>query len=180
MARIYTVGHSTRSTEELISILRNHGIRLLLDVRKIPKSRFNSHFNKNALDASLSKAGIEYGHFPELGGMRKSVPGSINAGWRDDGFRGFADYMLTREFKEAVQSLIEQASQKSLAIMCAEADYTKCHRMLISDALKVRGVEVLHIKNQTELVPHKLTPFARIDGVRVTYPGGDPSQPSLF
>ncbi|HXG35492.1 MAG TPA: DUF488 domain-containing protein [Dehalococcoidia bacterium] len=167
---IYSIGHSTRSLEELIAALNAHSVQLLADVRSVPRSRRLPHFNRESLSESLPAAGIEYRHLATLGGWRKARPDSPNLAWRSEGFRGYADYMLTSEFERALDELIELARRKTSAFMCAEVTYKRCHRMLIADALTVRGLEVRHILDARRLEPHQLTPFARVDGKRLFYP----------
>lgn len=175
---VYTIGHSTRPIEETVAILHNYVIAALIDVRKIPKSRRNPQYGIEALATSLSDANISYMHWPELGGLRKAAPDSPNYGWKNDSFRGYADYMLTLEFEQAIQKLVKKARVQTTAIMCAEAYFSKCHRMLISDALLVRGVDVIHLLDINRVELHKITPFARVTGTRIVY--GDPIQPNLF
>jgi uncharacterized protein (DUF488 family) len=167
---IFTVGHSTRPIEEFIRLLGEHEIELLVDVRTIPKSRYNPQFNTEALNKSLKNAEIEYVHNPGLGGLRHAHKDSINLGWRNDSFRGYADYMQTEEFRENLEKLIDLASAKRVAIMCAEAVPWRCHRSLISDALMARGIVASHIVGTGEPKPHTLTSFAVINGCAVTYP----------
>ncbi len=168
--RIYTVGHSTRPIDALVEMLRAHGVARLVDVRSLPRSRRNPQFNRDAMPAPLAAAGIGYVHMPGLGGLRKPRPDSINTAWRNDGFRGYADYMQTPEFETNVEALLEQARREPIAYMCAEAVPWRCHRSLLSDALVARGIEVRHITSPTRAEPHTLTAFARVDGTRVTYP----------
>ena len=168
---VLTIGHSTRPLETFIRLLQAHSVERLVDVRTIPRSRHNPQFNRDTLPVSLRPAGIGYTHLPGLGGLRHPRPDSLNNGWRSAGFRGFADYMLTPEFEENLQALIHLASQERLAVMCAESVPWRCHRSLIADALSVRGVNVEHIQSLEKHLPHALTPFARVDGTRITYPG---------
>jgi uncharacterized protein (DUF488 family) len=167
---IATVGHSTHSIEEFIEILEAHGIRQLVDVRTMPRSRRVPQFNKENLSASLPPAGIIYRHMPGLGGLRHAKRDSSNTGWRNASFRGFADYMQTPEFHENLEKLIEFAGYAPTAIMCAEAVPWRCHRSLIADALVVRGIQVIEILSGKQSRPHTLTPFAHVDGFEVTYP----------
>ncbi len=167
---ILTVGHSTRPIEDFIRLLQAHGVTLIADVRTIPRSRHNPQFNAEALPASLEKAGIGYTHLTGLGGLRHATRLSPNAGWRNASFRGFADYMQTPEFENALNELLPLAERCQLALMCAEAVPWRCHRSLIADALLVRGIRVEHIMSRTTRQPHTLTPFARVDGHRLTYP----------
>jgi uncharacterized protein (DUF488 family) len=168
---IHTLGHSTRSFDELGALLRAHHITLLADVRSIPKSRRHPHFAREALAKTLPPAGIDYRHFPGLGGLRKPRADSINAAWRNGGFRGFADYMQTPGFAEALNELLREASRHAVAIMCAEAVWWRCHRQLIADALVARGIEVRHIASESSAPAHTLTAFARLTDAGVTYPG---------
>jgi uncharacterized protein (DUF488 family) len=170
---IWTIGHSTRPIDEFIRILQSHGIGQLVDVRSIPRSRHNPQFNLENLPGSLQAAGIQYRHMPGLGGLRHARRDSINTGWRNASFRGYADYMQVPQFRDALQQLIELAAQSQAAIMCAEAVPWRCHRSLIADALQVRGITVLNILSMAEAKPHVLTSFAKVDGVEVTYPGPD-------
>jgi len=168
---VNTVGHSTDPIEEFIAILKAHGIRRLVDVRTIPKSRRNPQFNRESLSASLRTAGIEYRHLPGLGGLRHPRKDSMNTGWRNASFRGYADYMQTPEFGENLNHLMDLAAEASTAIMCAEAVPWRCHRSLIADALLARGIPVMEILSATKSQPHAPTPFAEMEGERVTYPG---------
>jgi uncharacterized protein (DUF488 family) len=165
-----TIGHSTHPIEEFVGMLDAHGIRQLVDVRTIPRSRHNPQFNREILPRSLESAGISYRHMPGLGGLRHARPDSINTGWRNASFRGYADYMQTPEFRENLNQLIQLASETPTAIMCAEAVPWRCHRSLIADALTARGIPVLEIMTAGHGKPHSLTPFAKVDGERVTYP----------
>ena len=168
-----TIGHSTRSLDELVELLRHHRVELLIDVRSLPASRRMPHFARSALERSLPEQGIQYRHMPELGGLRKPKPDSTNLGWRNVSFRGYADYMQTDEFRDALTELERLAATKRVAIMCAEAVPWRCHRSLIADALSVDGFEVRHITGMQDPVPHRLTPFAQVDGGRITYPPPD-------
>ena len=166
-----TVGHSTHPIEEFISILNAHGIKTLVDIRTIPKSRRNPQFNSDALAASLEQSGIKYRHMPGLGGLRHPRPDSRNTAWRNDSFRGYADYMQTPEFARSLEGLIDIAGRAPTVIMCAEAVEWRCHRSLVSDALIVRGIDVQHIHSSARARPHKLTPFAQVNGTAIAYPG---------
>ena len=167
---IYTVGHSTRPADDFVALLAAHDVRRLIDVRTIPRSRHNPQFSSDRLPNTLQDAGIEYAHMPALGGLRRPSPHSVNFGWRNDSFRGYADYMQTEAFSSALDQLIVLASSAPTAIMCAEAVPWRCHRSLIADALVIRGIEALEIVSTTRTTPHKLTSFARFDGIRLTYP----------
>lgn len=171
MARsLWTIGHSTRPIEEFIELLQARGIRLLVDVRTIPYSRRNPQFNTAALAESLVQAGLQYLHLPTLGGRRKSRPDSGNLGWRNVGFRGYADYMQTDIFWGALEELMVHGKKSPTAIMCAEAVPWRCHRSLIADALVSRGWTVRHILTTVEAQPHQLTPFAKLENGTLTYP----------
>ena len=165
--RIWTTGHSTRAIDDLILLLEENKIKLLADVRAWPGSKRYPQFNKEALAESLTARGISYEHFPELGGKRKSKPDSRNTAWRNASFRGYADYMETKQFQKRIERLLNVAEETGpTAIMCAEAVWWRCHRSLIADYLKVRGVEVLHILGANKIEPHPYTSAARIvDGV---------------
>ena len=167
---LFTVGHSNRLLEELVLLLRENGVSQLFDVRTLPRSRHNPQFNSDALAAALPARGIAYAHRPALGGLRKPKHESVNQGWKEEGFRGYADYMQTPEFGRALRELMQEAERGSTAIMCAEALPSHCHRSLISDALSVRGVEVRHIIGAGEIRLHVLTGFAEVEGHRITYP----------
>jgi uncharacterized protein (DUF488 family) len=170
-SHVYTIGHSTRSLDELLRLLRASDVRCLADVRTVPRSRHVPHFNRDLLAVSVPEAGIDYRHLPALGGLRKSrQQGSPNGGWRNAGFRAFADYMLTAEFARALDDLWKLAGGQPTAIMCAEALYWRCHRSLIADAFTVRGGTVLHILSDRKVEPHRLTSFARVCEGRITYP----------
>jgi uncharacterized protein (DUF488 family) len=167
---VLTIGHSTRPLGDFIALLKSHGVQRIADVRTIPRSRHNPQFNRETLAAALRKAKIGYVHLVKLGGLRHARSDSINTGWRNSSFRGFADYMQTPDFEAGLARLIELAKKKTTAIMCAEAVPWRCHRSLIADALLVRGVPVEHILSGTRLQPHKLTPFAVVDGKKIIYP----------
>lgn len=169
-AAIYTVGHSVRSLDELVGLLRAHGITGLADVRSIPRSRRHPHFSRAALERSLPQAGVAYRHCAGLGGLRKPRPDSPNGGWRHEAFRGYADHMQTPEFIAAADDLIAFAANRTVAVMCAEAKWWECHRRLLADALVARGVAVRHIMTPGAAPPHELTAFARVDRGQVTYP----------
>jgi uncharacterized protein (DUF488 family) len=168
--RIWTIGHSTRAIDVFISLLGEHGIRLLVDVRSLPGSKRYPQFNKEALANSLGKSGINYEHFPELGGRRKAQPESKNIAWRNASFRGYADYMETDEFDKGVKRLLDLAADAGpTVIMCAEAVWWRCHRSLISDYLKARGIEVIHILDANKTQPHPYTSAARIVNGELSY-----------
>jgi hypothetical protein len=167
---VFTIGHSTRPIEDFIHLLKSHGVLHLVDVRTMPRSRFNPQFDIANLPELLRAANIHYTHLPGLGGLRRPRPDSINRGWRNQSFRGYADYMQTAEFKQTLQRCLELAAAEPVALMCAEAVPWRCHRSLIADALVARGIDALEIASETRVRPHTLTPFARVDGVEVTYP----------
>src|SRR5687768_2689545 len=173
--RIYTIGHSTRSLAELAGLLREHGITRLADIRRFPGSRRHPHFSKESLEHNLPRAGVEYVHFEALGGRRRPVKKSRNLGWESEQFRGYADYMASSEFREAVQRLLD--SDRPTAVMCAEAVPWNCHRNLLSDDLVRRGIEVIHITGPGKSHAHKLNAMARIEGDCVVYP---PEQVTMF
>jgi len=175
---IWTVGHSTRPIGEFTDFLRAHEILLLVDVRTIPRSRHNPQFNTDTLAESLKQTGLSSLHMPALGGLRKARTDSINNGWRNASFRGYADYMQTEEFQRALEELMAYGTDMKTAIMCAEAVPWRCHRSLIADALVTRGWEIRHILSQVKADEHRLTPFAVIDGTTVVYPQpADPLDP---
>jgi uncharacterized protein (DUF488 family) len=169
MSAIWTIGHSVRPIEEFIDLLKAHAIELVCDVRRFPGSRRHPHFGQDALAASLAEAGMEYAHFPDLGGRRQPRPDSANTAWRNRGFRGYADYIETDAFREAVDRLRAITRKKRGAIMCAEANWHSCHRSLLSDYLKADGMDVRHITSATRAEPHRYTNMARIVGGRLTY-----------
>jgi uncharacterized protein (DUF488 family) len=183
---IYTIGHSTRSLDEFVELLRAHAIGRLADIRTVPRSRRHPHFSAEALGRSLPATGIEYRHFPGLGGLRKPRRDSRNGAWRHEGFRGYADHMETHEFRDALTDLIEWSGLLTDAergadlpgppapthtvMMCAEAVWWRCHRQLTADALLARGVAVAHIMGPGAATAHKLTDFARVVDGRLQYP----------
>ena len=169
--KIWTVGHSTRSGEEFVQILLAQGVEVLVDVRTYPSSHRYPQFNRDALRESLKDAGIDYKHEPRLGGRRKARPDSHNSAWRNEQFRGYADHMETEEFKNGVRELLELASSKRVAIMCAEAVWWRCHRSLISDYLKAEGHEVIHILDEKKTEEHPYTSAARIVNGELSYRG---------
>ena len=168
--RIHTIGHSTHEIAEFIEILRAHGIGQVIDIRTIPKSRHNPQFNGEDPAAALAGAGIDYHRAKELGGLRPHHKDSVNGAWRNDSFRGYADYMQTEEFAAAIEDLLARAGTDGTAIMCAEAVPWRCHRSLVGDALVVRGIEVLDIFSKAKATAHTLTSFARVEGSTITYP----------
>jgi uncharacterized protein (DUF488 family) len=175
---IRTIGHSTRPVDALIEMLKAHGVQRLIDVRTIPKSRYNPQYNREALERALRDAGIAYEHMKALGGLRHPRKDSLNMGWRNESFRGYADYMQTPEFESALAALVGAAAQEAVAILCAEAVPWRCHRSLIADALTARGYPVEHILSATKSDPHTMTSFAWVEGESVTYP--DSAEEELF
>lgn len=173
MSVVYTVGHSTRSAGELVELLREHGVELLVDVRRWPSSRRHPHFDRDALDGNLAEAGIDYRHQEALGGMRDAGPEeeSRNDGWRTEGFRAYADHLNTARGQEAVERLARMGEARTVAAMCAEAVPWRCHRQLVADALVARGLEVRHVVGPGRVEEHELREMARVlnDG-RIVYP----------
>ncbi|MGN6544583.1 MAG: DUF488 domain-containing protein [Aureliella sp.] len=168
---IWTIGHSTHTIEEFLELLQHNRIELLVDVRHFPGSRRWPHFGKAALEESLSAAGIGYQHLVELGGRRPAKPDSRNVAWRNSSFRGYADYMETEPFREGIQRLLQFAAEQRTAIMCSEAVWWRCHRSLIADYLKVRGVRVLHILSLKSVQEHPYTSAARLVDGKLSYEG---------
>lgn len=167
---LFTIGHSTRPLEELAGLLRESGVAQLFDVRTVPRSRHNPQFNADALAAALPERHIAYAHMPRLGGLRKPRRDSLNMGWKNESFRGYADYMQTPEFEQALAALMQAVERSPTAVMCAEALPWRCHRSLIADALSVHGAEVRHIMGPGKTQAHALTRFAQVEGSRITYP----------
>ncbi len=171
---VYTVGHSTRPIEEFVALLGTYGITRVVDVRTVPKSRHNPQFARDALEASLPAAGIDYVHLAALGGLRHSRKDSPNTGWRNASFRGYADYMQTAEFADGIDRLRALAAERTTAVMCAEAVPWRCHRSMIGDALLVRGDQVYDVYSPTSVKPETLTSFAVVDGTAISYPPPTP------
>jgi uncharacterized protein (DUF488 family) len=167
---IFTIGHSTHPIDEFIELLRAHGIQAVADVRTIPGSRYNPQFNEYDLKKSLQDARLRYRHLKRLGGLRHTTKDSVNLGWRNTSFRGFADYMATDEFEKGLQALIKIASSRTTAIMCAEALPWRCHRSLIADALIKKGWVVHDIMNRTSATKHRITPFLKVKKGQLIYP----------
>jgi uncharacterized protein (DUF488 family) len=174
---IFTLGHSTLPIERFISLLQTYGIERLVDIRTMPRSRHNPQFNDTSLTGSLTAQHLEYVHIRALGGLRHACKDSPNTGWRNASFRGYADYMQTDAFQHALEALMQMSRQRRIAIMCAEAVPWRCHRSLVADALSVRGVPVIEILSESSCRMHQLTPFAQVEGVRITYP---PQQTTLL
>ena len=167
---LFTIGHSTRTIDEFLDMLSTFRIEIVADVRSIPGSRRNPQFNEDSLRDSLKDNGIGYTHMAGLGGLRHTTKSSINTAWENLSFRGYADYMQTKEFNDSLEQLIVLVKEKVTAIMCAEAVPWRCHRSLIGDALLIRGVKVDDIISKRTVKPHKLTPWARVEGYTITYP----------
>ncbi len=175
---IFTIGHSTRSAEDFIALLRRAGVKRVYDIRTFPGSRRYPHFNAEALAERLRLEGIAYEHHPELGGRRRPSRDAPPSAWRNEGFRGYAEYMRTDTFRRGIQALIESSAGTPTAIMCSEAVPWRCHRTMVSDALVARGVDVEHILD-AKTSPHTLTPFAAIANGEVSYPRGELEQKEL-
>ncbi len=167
---VCTIGHSNRTLDAFIDLLRANDVARVIDVRTIPRSRHNPQFNLDSLPQSLHAVGMAYEQRAGLGGLRHALKTSTNTGWRNASFRGYADYMQTDEFAENVDEVITIARSERCALMCAEAVPWRCHRSLIADALLVRGVRVEDIIGPNGRKPHALTPFAHVDGLHITYP----------
>jgi len=167
---VLTVGHSTRPLGEFIALLKAHSVARLIDVRTVPRSRHNPQFNGDTLPAALAAAGVGYEHLAGLGGFRRTHPGSLNTGWRNLSFRGYADYMQTSEFADNLAGLIARATHERIVLMCAEALPWRCHRSLIADALLVHGLRVEEITSGTRRQIHVLTRFAKVSGLVIMYP----------
>jgi uncharacterized protein (DUF488 family) len=170
---VYTIGHSTRTFEQFLGILRGFGIETIVDIRTIPRSRHNPQFNGDVLKVALEANDLVYVHLKGLGGLRHPTGDKTNAGWRNASFRGFADYIQTAEFGEALKELIEIARKRSTVIMCAEAVPWRCHRSLIGDALLVSGLEVVDILDADKSKVHRMTPWAKVVEGRITYPAAE-------
>lgn len=167
---VYTIGHSTRDLEEFVRLLRGFGVTLLADVRTVPRSRREPQFNRETLPGELATRGIGYRHLEKLGGLRHSRKDSVNGGWENRSFRGYADYMQTEGFAGGIEELAALTRDHTVAIMCAEAVPWRCHRRMVGDALLVRGFEVFDIMGEDRADPERLTDFAVVDGTTITYP----------
>jgi uncharacterized protein (DUF488 family) len=176
---VCTIGHSNRTIEDFVGLLRENGVERVIDIRTIPKSRHNPQFNGDALAPELRAKRIGYVHLKKLGGLRHARADSVNLGWHNESFRGFADYMQTEEFDEGLARAIKLAEEKPSALMCAEAVPWRCHRSLVADALVVRGIPVMDIISASPPRGHTLTPFARVRGTKITYPNDTPRQQAL-
>jgi uncharacterized protein (DUF488 family) len=170
---VWTIGHSTRSASEFLELLRAFAIEALADVRRFPMSRRYPHFNKDALTKALAEVGMEYVHFPELGGRRQPDPNSRNTLWRNASFRAYADFMATEEFHKGMERLLELARRERTAVMCAEAVWWRCHRSLIADHLKADGIRVCHIVSAKKMEEHPFTSAARLQKGKLTYSPAD-------
>jgi uncharacterized protein (DUF488 family) len=167
---IFTIGHSNHLFEKFLEMLKAHEVQLVADVRTIPRSRHNPQFNTDILASTLKTEGIGYHHLPALGGLRHSKKDSLNSGWENDSFRGFADYMQTEGFASGLSELLVLGQERRIAVMCAEALPWRCHRSLIADAMLVRGIMVMHIMSRISAREHALTPWAEVRGTTITYP----------
>jgi uncharacterized protein (DUF488 family) len=167
---ILTIGHSTRSIDEFIRLLTAHGVDRVIDIRTIPRSRHNPQFSRDMLSPALRLVGMRYTHLPGLGGLRHPRRDSVNSGWRNAGFRGYADYMQTAPFRRSLDRCIDLARDAHVVLMCAEAVPWRCHRSLVADALIVRGIAVSEITSAVRARPHSLTPWAEVNGIQITYP----------
>jgi uncharacterized protein (DUF488 family) len=171
--RVFTIGHSTRSLEEMIQVLNAYGVNRLIDIRTVPRSKHNPQFNQDTFPGALEAVGIQYTGMPGLGGFRKPVPGSINNGWRNESFQGYADYMQTAEFESRLLELVHFAQQDQIVLMCAETLPWRCHRSLVADALTLHGIQVVHVISQTQSQLHRRAPWAKVEGLRIFYPPND-------
>ncbi|MBF0672761.1 MULTISPECIES: DUF488 domain-containing protein [unclassified Salinibacterium] len=172
---VFTVGHSTRSLEEFVALVRAHGVTLVADIRTVPKSRRNPQYWEDSMRVTLPEHGIGYTRIAGLGGLRKTSADSPNDAWRNLSFRGYADYMQTPEFEAALAELVALTEEHTVAIMCAEAVPWRCHRSLVGDALLARGIRVADIMTPTNAREETLTSFAVVDGTTVTYPASEHS-----
>ena len=179
MPPVFTIGHSTRTSDELLALLAEHGIEVLVDVRRYPASRRHPQFSRDALAAALADAGVQYMHEPDLGGRREPRPASPHVAWRVAAFRGYADHLETPQAQAALERLIRLSGERRTVILCAEAVPWRCHRRLIADALVARGIEVRHILSPGRADPHEIDPNARVEegGRRLVYDGGVPAEP---
>ena len=174
--KVWTIGHSTHGLDEFVDLLVEHGISALVDIRTVPKSRRHPHFRSDALARSLPERGIAYTHVPRLGGFRRPRPDSPNGGWRNESFRGYADYAMTDEFAAGLAELRQIAAAERTAMMCSEALWWRCHRRLVADRLVVAGDAVLHIGAGGRVSEHALTPIASVaDDGQITYPASSGS-----
>jgi len=168
-SKLYTIGHSNRTIDRFVDLLNAHGVKKIVDVRTIPKSHHNPQFNQNEIRKSLTSAKIRYEHLKALGGLRHTRKDSINLGWKNASFRGFADYMQTKEFERGLVRLKRIAQKQTTAIMCAEAVPWRCHRSLIADVLTLQKWQILHIQSKKTAYPHEVTPFLKIQAGKLVY-----------
>jgi|ERR1044072_1566888 uncharacterized protein (DUF488 family) len=168
---IWTIGHSTLGIDDFVTFLKSFDIELLVDVRSFPGSRRYPHFNMENLKTALEGSGIRYEHFRELGGRRRALPDSRNLAWRNESLRGYADYMETEGFRAGIERLLELADKQRVAIMCSEAVWWRCHRSMISDYLKVKGIDVNHIMDEDKATPHPFTSAASVVNGELSYRG---------
>jgi uncharacterized protein (DUF488 family) len=176
----FTMGFSIREWQDTVDILNAYSIQCLIDIRTLPGSKRTPQFNLEHLQAALPKAGVEYIHMKELGGLRKPRKDSVNDAWRNDSFRAYADYMQSAEFQAAIARLEQLIRQRTSVYVCTEAVFWRCHRQLVSDALLIRGFRVGHIFSATKVEAHKLTEFACVNGVEITYPKVSPAQQGIL
>jgi uncharacterized protein (DUF488 family) len=174
---VFSLGHSTLPIQHFIALLETYGVKRVVDIRTVPGSRHNPQFGAAALARSLAASNLDYVHLKALGGLRRPREGLRNAAWRNTSFRGYADYMQTAAFQDALEILMQMGREKRISMMCAEAVPWRCHRSLVADALLVRGVPVIEILSPSNYRAHPLTPFAHVEGTQVTYP---PAQASLL
>jgi uncharacterized protein (DUF488 family) len=167
---IFTIGYSTHPIDSFIELIKAHEIEMVIDIRTIPKSRYAPDYNEEALKSFLKKAKIGYRHLKELGGLRHATKDSINTGWINASFRGFADYMQTKEFQKGLEKLEKLASKKRCALMCAEGVPWRCHRSLVADALTLKKYKVFHIQSRKTAKLHALTAFLKVKKGQITYP----------
>lgn len=174
MTTIYTIGHSTRPIDEFITLLRDHQITQLVDIRTVPGSRHNPQYGQKALEEAVEAAGIHYIYMKELGGLRSKAKDSVNLGWHNASFRNYADYMQTQEFADGIETLVKLCEKTPTVIMCAEAVPWRCHRSLVGDALTTRDIKVIDIISESSEREHTLTSFAKTNGIKITYPTDEP------
>lgn len=175
---VLTIGHSTRSVDEFIRLLTAHEVDRVIDIRTVPRSRHNPQFSRDMLSRALRRVGMRYTHMPGLGGLRHPRWDSANSGWRNAGFRGYADYMQTATFRRSLDRCIDLANDAHVVLMCAEAVPWRCHRSLVADALIVRGIAVSEITSGVRSRPHSLTPWAEVNGIQITYPDSNAARES--
>lgn len=169
--RLFTLGHSTRTLPQVLELLQAFRVTALADIRTVPRSARNPQFNAEVLGQDLARVGLEYLPIKQLGGLRRAKPDSVNGGWENPSFRGYADHMSSAEFERGLSTLHHLCCHRTTVIMCAEAVPWRCHRSLVADAVTVRGAHVEHIMSVNKATPHQLTRFARVEGRHVWYPG---------